>query len=424
MEGFIMKKIDVAIIGGGASGLAAAITAARKGACVAIFERNHTTGKKLSLTGNGKCNITNANCLKNNWDTLKNSYFSNNVDFVKNVIDSFDAEDTVDFFKSIGLFTKRKADLYFPQSEQASTVSDLLKFTCEEVGVEIYTGYMVNEIDIREDSYRFLINRGEFAARIVVISTGGNAYPKSGSDGSGYGLAKKLGHCVIPTGPALTGLRCRGANFKDMSGARIDAKLTMLVGGKVEREESGNLQLTDYGLSGIPVFQLSRHAQKAIEKNKNVQISIDFLPDKKVKELKSDLTQMVYCNPGRTILQHLIGFFSKKIAQSIIFGCGFQTSHIFAQEDIETIANKIKDFRVDIVETNGFDNAQVTCGGIDTREINSSTMESRLVSGLYFSGEIIDTDGICGGYNLQFAWATGFLAGSGAAESLKEKSQR
>lgn len=415
-----MKKFDIAIIGGGASGLAAAIAAARKGAAVAIFERNRVTGKKLSLTGNGKCNLTNANCTKNNWDTLKHAYFSDSPDFAKNVIDAFDATDTLDFFSSIGLFTKLKAGIYYPLSEQASAVSGILRLACEEYSVVVHTDYMVNEISVSPNKYRFEINKGEYAARRLIIAAGGSALPKSGSDGAGFSLAKMLGHKIIPPGPALTGLKCSGANFHDMGGVRTDAKLFLVIDGKIEKEEFGNLQITECGLSGIPVFQLSRHAVRALEKNRTVQMRIDFLPEKDGKELKLAMRKMVSNCPQRTILQHLLGLFSKKLAQAIVFGCGFRIDRILAYEDIAAVTDKIKNFTVDVIEANGFDNAQVTCGGIDTRKIDSSTMESRLISGLYFAGEIIDTDGICGGYNLQFAWATGHLAGSSAAESLKK----
>lgn len=297
-----MKKFDVAIIGGGASGLAAAIAAARAGASVGLFERNRATGKKLSLTGNGKCNITNANCARNNWDILKNAYFSDNADFVKTVIDEFDAADALDFFSGIGLFTKLKGGLYFPLSEQASAVSDILRLACEECGVEIHTDYMVNEVSVSDGTDRFEINGGEFAAKSLVIAAGGSAFPKSGSDGSGFSLAKSFGHTIVPTGPALTGLKCIGANFHDMGGVRTDAKLSLIVDGKLEREESGNLQITEWGLSGIPAFQLSRHAVMALADDKKVQMRIDFLPEQSAEGLESALRRMASSSPDRTIL--------------------------------------------------------------------------------------------------------------------------
>lgn len=390
----------VLIIGGGASGLMAAISAAKRGCEVTIIEHGERVGKKILSTGNGKCNITNT-------DLNEKKYHGGNREFIKKVIEEFNVQDTMDFFQSLGVLLKNKNGYIYPESEQAATILNVLRFKCQELKITTVCNKNVKNILVGHDG--FLVEG--IKANCLIIATGGMSSPKTGSDGSGFSLIKSLGHKVIKPVPALVGLKCREGFYKALGGVRTTAKISLFVDDKLMASESGEIQLTEYGISGIPVFQISRFATRSFGKTDKIYAVIDFLPEIEHEDLMEFLNRSI-SNNLRTPEEHLSCILNKKLAGVILKETNI--SEYLNLNDISEIVNKIKKFKTDIIGSNSFENAQVTAGGVDLKEINPITMESKLVKNLYFAGEVMDVDGICGGYNLQWAWSTGYIAGKNA----------
>lgn len=433
-----MKK-DIVIIGGGAAGMVAAISAARNGAKVTILEHKEKLGKKILATGNGKCNYTNLH------QTI-DCYRSENIPFVEEVFSHFNEKDTIDFFKELGIYPKSRNGYMYPNSEQASSIVDVLVMELKHLQVEVRCNEEVKKIKPIEEGYQIDTivtvtepkkgkdknsknapkNKSEkrvavetypssYQANKVIIAAGGMASSKLGSDGSGYYLLKQLGHTIIPVVPALVQLKAEGDFFEMISGVRCDVALQIIVDGTNIASEEGELQLTNYGISGIPVFQISRYAGKALLEKKKVDVLIDFLPQMSFSEVKELLKQRINNSEYKTPEEALIGLLNQKLIQMLMTQLDRQHKK---QIDINKLAQLLKEFRVKIIDTNSFDNAQICAGGVDTTEITGYRLESKLHKGLYVVGELLDVDGICGGYNLQWAWATGYLAG--VAASCKE----
>ena len=392
-----MKK--VIIVGGGAAGLVAAITAAKNGKKAVILEKENKTGKKILVTGNGKCNLTNE-------EMTSNHYYGDRV-FIETVLGKFGTEDTIKFFKQCGVITKKKGSYIYPHSEQAQTIANKLREVALKNGVTIKTNNKVESIIKTEDG--FDVDTG-FVQHCdeVILATGGSAFPQSGSDHSGCVLAKKLGHTIIEQQPALTGLICENNPLKKAGGVRVNTCIRLFTDESAFISESGELQITDYGISGIPVFNISR---LAFPKTK---IEIDFLPEYTLEQTQIILKEMIDNDENSELAKILQGLFHEKLAnvfiQSISAKQKVKVSDL-TDEQICTLVRYIKNYPQTVVSRRGFEYAQVTSGGVSTDEICQDTMESKIVRGLYFAGEIIDVDGICGGYNLQFAWATGAIAG-------------
>lgn len=402
-----MKK-QVIIVGGGASGLVAAIAAARQGAEVLILERMNRVGKKILSTGNGRCNMTNL--------SLRPECFnSSQKTFPMKVLDKFSMWDTLTFFDEIGIVTKNKNGYIYPNSEQAAAVADTLKLEAERLGVRILCECRVETIEKRQKRGFFLTtSQGEFTGNAVILAAGSKAYPVLGSDGSGYELAKALGHEVIEPLPALVALRCKGKQYKQMAGVRCEASLKLQVDQKTVASDTGELQITEYGLSGIPVFQISRFASVALYNHRNVTVLVDFFQSKNQEDLSRFLRQRAKRMEDRLCRDFLTGVLNSKLAGVILTMAGIRPDDRVA--DIKSsqwavLVKQLKAYEAVVTATNSFDQAQVCCGGVDTRQIRPETMESRLVPGLYVTGELLDVDGICGGYNLQWAWSTGTVAG-------------
>lgn len=412
----IKMRKKVAVIGGGAAGMMAAIQSAHAGACVELYEKNDRVGKKLLATGNGKCNLSNLNMHKD-------AYYGSAVTFYDTMFGEFGVNDTIDLFGQLGMLIKNKSGYLYPLSEQASTVLDVLRSGLERYEVLLHTGMDVKGIQIEHKSGKFTVNTsnppdaGGGLYDAVVLACGGRAAPKSGSDGSGYKIAKALGHHVTEVVPALVQLCCSEDFFKGLAGVRTDAVLTLYIDGREEHCERGELQLTDYGISGIPVFQFSRRASYALLHKKKVTVDIDFLPDYEDTEYGNFWKLRWERQSYQPLEQFLTGITNKKINQLIIKLAGCRALDKAgdipdtARRRIESLYRK---FTVSVCATKGFEHAQVSAGGIPAKEL-TATLESRLVPNLYFAGEIIDMDGICGGYNLQWAWTSGVIAGRAAA---------
>lgn len=426
-------KYDVIVIGGGASGMMAAITAARRGAKVAILEQNDRLGKKLLSTGNGKCNYTNEN-----QDSV--FYHSEQPERVQQVLEQFPLSETLEFFRELGVFPLVKKGGIYPNSEQASAVLDALRFEVERLGVLVKTEEKAKRLESVEKGFRIYTLSGVEMGKRVILAAGSKASSIAGCDGSGYQLAGQLGHKLVEPLPALVQLCGKEDFYKGLQGVRMQAKIRLftedekkeqgkradaasenlsLECGKLLAEDKGELQLTSYGVSGIPVFQVSRFASKALNRRQKVWLLIDFLPGFSEEDLKSELKRLMNRNKTRKMEELLNGMVNKKLAIVLLKRCQIKPSVLCGQTDgkaVERLVSMIKEFPTQIVKTNGFREAQICCGGIDLAQVNGENLESCKVPGLYFAGECLDVDGACGGYNLQWAWASGFVAGIHAAD--------
>ena len=386
---------NVVIIGGGASGLMAAIWASRLGAAVTVLEKNDKPGRKLLATGNGRCNFTNryqdASC-----------YRTGNQERASRVLEQFTEQDTEQFFEQLGIRIRSREGWLYPASEQAQSVLDLLVLEARFRKVKIKTRETAVAVEKAENGYLVRTEGWQYPADSVIICCGSCASQIAGSDGDTLRFADQLQLASIPFSPALCPLRCKGNQFSSWAGVRVRAKITLLVENQEILTEQGELQLTDYGVSGIPVFQISRYAIRAVHENKNAELSINFFPELNQKELEEYLEQRKTACPYKTEKELLIGLFPEKLIRVLC-----------AQKNL---IHGINDFRLPVKDSLSFEQAQVCSGGVDTSEVQSKTMESRLHKGLYFAGELLDIDGTCGGYNLQWAWSSGATAGIWAAK--------
>lgn len=404
--------ITVAVVGGGASGMMAAITASQNGAKVVLIEHRDRLGKKILSTGNGRCNFTNIR-------QEPVCYHSDNPEFPWKVIEQFDAQSVISFFLQLGVYSKNRNGYIYPNSDQASAVLDALRMEVDRLGISVLTGVECREIHPGRKGFCILTDREKIRADRVIICTGSKAAPTTGSDGSGYSLAKKLGHRIIPVLPALVQLRCGETFFKSIAGVRADGAVTIWSDGQCVASERGEIQLTNYGISGIPVFQVSRYASELLYEKRDVKAVLDFMPDFTDKQMTDFLRTRALTRPDKSAEQFLIGLFHKKLSDLWVKLSGIPRDKMAGEicdAEMERISALIKRFSVSVTGTNSFDQAQVCRGGVDTAEINPKTLESKYVPGVYFAGELLDVDGMCGGYNLSFAWASGYIAGRAAAK--------
>lgn len=407
-----MKRKKIAVIGGGAAGMMAAITAGEMGAAVTLYERNDRVGKKLLSTGNGKCNFSNAK--------LRSSYyFSQDLEAAWAVLQQFDNQAALDFFHEAGLMTKEKRGGLYPAAEQASVVLDILRMQLDKKSVEIRTESKVQKLrPLSEGAIEVITEKGRERYDSVILACGGKAAPKTGSDGNGYALAESLGHSLVSVVPALVQLKCGDTPLKSVAGVRAEAEITLTVDNQEAAKERGELQLTDYGISGIVVFQLSRIAAYALFHKKKVTAYINFLPEyseehykKWMAERKSSL------NEARTVEEFFTGMLHKKLMLFLIRLAGLKPTESYGQASkrgIDKVFALCRRLPLQITGCNSFDNAQVCAGGVPLKEV-SADLESLKQKGIYFAGELLDVDGKCGGYNLQWAWASGYVAGKSAA---------
>lgn len=407
-----MGQIKVAIIGGGASGLMAAITAGRNGANVDIWERNDRIGKKILATGNGKCNFTNT-------DLDIHHFRGTNLEKPQKILKQFDNTQVEAFFKDLGMICRKKESLLYPYSEQASTVLDALRYAVSDAHINVLTEKLVTDIlPLDNGGFKVISKSNSKIYDKVIITCGGYASPKTGSDGRGYSLARKLGHKITDTCPALTGLKVKDKDFKSIAGVRCPANISLFVDGKEAGSEKGELQLTDYGISGIAVFQLSRIAGIALQNKRNVTVNIDLCPDMDLPSLALFLHRKKHQYAQRDVDSYLSGLINKKLGIYLAKKVSMSVNQPVMQvkeETIQALAGLFKSWQVEILDTNSYEQAQVTAGGVSLEALDD-TLQSKLHKGLYFAGEILDVDGECGGYNLQWAWSSGYIAGLSASQ--------
>lgn len=399
-----MKK--VVIIGGGASGLISSIFAKNKDNEVIILERNSVCGKKILATGNGRCNYWNE-------DQNLRHYNSTSKNLLEKIITLDNQKQIMTLFDRIGIVPKIKNGYYYPTSNQAISIRNALVTEATKLGVKIYQDALVDKVTHSNNKYIVEFNNKEIIADSLIIATGSKASPTTGSTGIGYTLAKSLGHTIIEPLPALVQLVGEGKYFTSWDGIRSDVNVSIYVTNKFIKEETGEIQLTSYGVSGICIFNLSRFASAYLKENKKVEVVINFLP-----WLKEDaipyFDKRTSLMPNRTIFELLEGLLNNKLLNVFLSILKLDESRRWAdmskQEKINLI-NVLTNFHLPIIDTKSFDNAQVCSGGVDLSEINPNTMESLINKNLYIVGELLDVDGDCGGYNLSFAWISGMLAG-------------
>lgn len=405
------KNWDLIVVGGGASGMMAAIAAAGNGAHVLLLEQKDKPGRKLFATGNGRCNFTNAD--------MALSHFYGDGSLVSKVLSFFSLEDTLSFFHRIGILPKQKNGYYYPASGQAASVVKALEMELKRKDITIHVNESVSEIIPLPAGFRVNTKENSYITTTVLLASGLLAAPKLGSDGSLISVIKELGHHFSVIVPALCGFYSEGADFSALSGVRADGKITLYIDGEQSVYDSGELQFTDYGISGIPTFQVSRVASLALKQNRQVQASLHFLPDIELSEIQEELVFRCRNSKGfETVEDGLNGLLAAKLIPVVMKKAGISKKTRMQElndTEMQRLVNSITDFTVDLVRPRDYEFAQICAGGIRTEEIHTDTLESKLIPGLFFSGELLDVDGICGGYNLQWAWSSGYLAGKSAA---------
>jgi len=402
--------MNIGIIGAGAAGMAAAITAKRNGADVTLFEHMPRIGKKILITGSGKCNLSNS-------DMDISHFHSDNMEFVAEIFKKCTPGEALSFLKSIGIVTKNRNGYLYPYSEQASVVLDCFRFELRDLNVNIITDTHVDIVKMKNNSMLVITDKGDYVFDRVIITCGSKAYKNTGSDGSGYKIAGELGHNIITPLSALTYFNCDENFFPSIAGIRTKANVIIECNNKSIASETGELQITKNGISGIPVFNLSFLASKYIYEGKSVNAVLDFLPDYSYEEVKELINERIKLYDNRCIEELLTGVFHKNLGSLFLKQSGLKLSdkcNKLRENDADKIASVIKQFTLLIKSCGNFDNSQVCCGGIDTKEVDFN-LESKNVPGVYFAGEILDVNGDCGGYNLTWAFCSGILAGNVAA---------
>lgn len=390
---------DIIIIGAGASGLAAAISAKRanRKLNIAALDAMPKVGKKILATGNGRCNLSNINAYAESYT---------NPDFVSAALSEFTPEKVIEFFRSIGLMCVADGEgRVYPMSNTATSVLDALRSEAERLGVELICGSHVEKIEKKNGIFTV----GKLVAKKVIVCTGGCASPSQGSDGSGFALLKSLGHHITEVYPGLVQIITK-ENTKSLKGVRVKANVGLRQGSKSIDSAKGEVLFTDYGLSGISIMDISRSV-----KDGQYTCVIDTLPRCKADEAEEFLLSL---DKEMPIENALSGMMPKALGRYILKRCGensLSSLGKIGKEKIDKIIYTAKNLDFTITGTMGFKNAQISVGGADVKEFDSKTMESKQVKGLFCAGEVLDTDGICGGFNLQWAWASGLTAGRYAA---------
>lgn len=394
--------MKVVIIGGGASGITSAITARRKGYDVVVLEKNSSLLKKLKITGNGHCNYYNE-------DQDLCHYHSDNSELISMMINSVNLENVSLFFDSIGIIPRIKNGYYYPFSNQAISVCSSLILEAQKLGVVLDTDVEVQEVK-KSNRFQIITTNGVYEADKVIVSTGGMSYQKTGSDGFGYRELKRLGHNINLLLPGLTPLIIANPK-KEWKGIRTDVSMSLLENNKLVRKESGEIQLTEDGISGICTMQLSSYISKGLYLGKDERIKINFLPfideDKFFVFMDNRSRKM----KNRTVMELLEGVLNYKLISVILKKEQNLIWDECNNKEREFIKKNLLSYMVEVVDTKSFNYSQVTLGGVSLLEVNLETMESKKVKDLYITGELLDITGDCGGYNLTIAWITGLIAG-------------
>jgi len=406
--------VRVIVVGGGAAGIIAALAARYQGAEVTVLEKNKRIGKKLLVTGNGRCNLTNI-------DLDISNYHGRHPEFAGWALNRFDVRKTIDFFERLGVVHKvEEGGKVFPRSNQASSVLDVMRYELEKTGVKVVCEAEVKDIKKnRRDFAVFLADGREYRADRVIITTGGKAAPQLGSNGSGHTLAKNLGHRIIEPFPALVQLKLAAKFLKQIQGVKFEGDAEIIAGGRPVAGARGEILFTEYGISGPPILSLSRKAGEYLQKDEKVWLKVVLINNISGGELEQYLIKRFAAGPEKPLSFSFVGFINKKLAPVVLREAGIADPNKPAGRvtsvERKKIVKILKDWCFEITGTTSWPNAQVTAGGVDVEGVDGQTLESKIVPGLYFAGEVLDIDGDCGGFNLQWAWSSGYVAGESAA---------
>ena len=398
--------MEIIIIGGGASGMMAAIIAARNGNQVTLIEKNDMLGKKLLATGNGRCNFTNLFCTPND-------YFGKEQ-FAKSSFDRFGVKETLKFFRELGILEREEGEgRVYPFSAQGASVLEALRYEIESLGINVLLSTKVNKTSFKAGKFILQTENGkEITGDRLILATGGKAGPVYGSTGDGYKFAEQFGHKINNPRPALVKLICQESYFVKLKGVRAKGKVSIKSSNKSHvYSDTGEIQFTENGISGICVFNISRFAGDS-----PTITAIDFFPEFREEELISILMQRKGTMGDRPIGMILNGMINSKIIPVLLSEIGVEkrikNCKDLDSEIIKSIIQKLKNWTLQVKKIGDFNDAQTTVGGIDLSQVSQQTMESKLLPGLYFTGEVLDMDAKCGGYNLQWAWTSGYIAGA------------
>lgn len=391
---------DTIIVGGGASGLATAVMLKKLNSNlkVAVVEQFDRVGKKISITGNGRCNISN-NSIK------KANYHSNSLNKAFDILNSFDINRTAEFFSSIGVEFTFEGNKAYPRSFQASSVVDALRFSATNLGVEVITNLTILNITKNNGLFYLTTNnpKTDLTSKTVIIATGGLAGgSKLGSNGDGYKFLKSFGHKVFEEKPVIVQVKTENSLTKTLKGIKVNANVTVINSNKTLATDNGEVLFCDYGLSGPPILQLSRYAKKGTE------ISLDILSDFEFNALVNLIIKRKQIFEKVVLTEFFAGLVHKKLGQAVLKHLGIslnQCASSLTKADCINIANALKNFKFKVLGNTGFVNAQATSGGADLNDFDDNLM-SKKASGLFAVGEVLDVDGDCGGYNLQWAWSS------------------
>ncbi|MDF2672091.1 MAG: hypothetical protein K0R09_356 [Clostridiales bacterium] len=404
----------VIIVGGGAAGMTAGIVARRNGAQVVVLEQMNRVGKKILATGNGRCNLTNENI------DIKR-YHGRNHRFAMSALEQFNMEQTVQFFEYMGVSCKSEdGGKVYPRSDQSSSVLDVMRYEIEKLEIDERVEAGVKSIHPGKKEFTVVLRDGEeLKGDRVVIAAGGKAAPNLGSNGSGYGLVTPFGHKLIDPFPALVQLKLNAQFLKALKGVKFIGAAAVGAGDEELRREMGEVLFTDYGISGPPILQLSRRAGEQLQTGRKPWIEVDMFPGYCREELGDMLSTKLGYQPQKPLDFSFVGLINKRLIPVVLKEAGVDDIKKQCQSiktnEFENIIRILKNWRFEVMGTNSWSDAQVTAGGIDVSDINQDTMESKLIPGLYFAGEVLDIDGDCGGFNLQWAWSSGYVAGINAS---------
>jgi len=384
----------------------AAIAAAMHGATVTVLEGTQRVGTKILMSGGTRCNVTH--------DFVSAAdYYGGSRNVTKRLLREFSHEDARKFFEGLGVALKREeTGKLFPETDDAQTVLDALLTRADALGVVILTGRKVTSIAPR---WILTTPAGEIQADRVILTTGGLSFPGTGSDGIGYALARSLGHTMVPTTPALTPMVARGGIHERLRGVTLDVALTVRVSGKKAWEGAGSFLFTHFGYSGPVVLDASRHVARA---EGPFKVFASFLPGRDAKAFDAQMLSESKREPRRTVFNSLRGRLPESLAWELVAYAGIPADGMLGQmkrEERWALARAVTEYELPVLEVMGYKKAEVTAGGVPIDEVDPRTMESRLAPGLHLAGEILDTDGRLGGYNFQWAWSTGWVAGRAAA---------
>lgn len=409
---------QVCVVGAGAAGLMTAITAARNGAKVLLLDTREKYGAKIIMSGGTRCNLTNRS-------TTEKDYATNEPNIVRAILRGFTSEQALKFFAEIGVEVAEEPGIgkFFPIQNSGQFVLEMLIKEALRVGVTIETPRRVTEIEPRtkdqEPGFRIAGDGFEYQSQKVVLTTGGLSFPSTGSDGTGDAIVQKLGHTILFRAPSLTPLTTADEDWKSLTGISLETKMTLIENGKIAKSFQGSFLFTHFGFSGPVVLNISRFWICSQAEKK--QMLISFLPNHTEEQIRKDIVQGHFLFPRQTIKNYLAQKnLPDRFVEALLSKCGVMRSVPLCdliKEEREKLLKELFRHELSVIGDKGYAKAEVTAGGVDLREIRKDTMESRKVPGLYLAGEILDCDGKIGGFNFQWAWSTGFLAGRAAAKS-------